>query len=164
MHLTHYHSASEYLSWEQMVIFNVWLRKWNAFCGILFRGRKLKRFVIRCKRERTLQTKIIAFKCKNLLRVRWNVTKERKIGEFGSWRQRKILIVASKFDKFCYRKFDKRRISFCTGFVERLRHAFIILRSWMVAMVILDFSVTRAKSQSETDKFLRLFLEFFQLL
>ena len=58
--------------------------------------------------------------------VRRNLTWEWKIGEFGSCRQIKIWIAALKFDKFCNRKFDKRRILFSTGFVERLRYAFII--------------------------------------
>ena len=40
-------------------------------------------------------------------------------------------------------------ILLCTGFVERLRYAFTILRGWMIT-IILDFSVTRAKSQIET--------------
>ena len=44
-----------------------------------------------------------------------------KRGGFGSCRQRKIWIAATKFDEFCNQKFDKRGILFCTGFVERLR-------------------------------------------
>ena len=49
-----------------------------------------------------------------------------KIGEFDSYRQRKIRIAALKFDEFYNRKFDKRKILFNTGFVERPRYAFII--------------------------------------
>ena len=36
-----------------------------------------------------------------------------------SGRQRKIWITALKFDEYCNRKFDKRRILISTGFVER---------------------------------------------
>ena len=63
-----------------------------------------------------------------------------------SRRQRKIWITALEFDEFCNWKFDKRRIPFNTGFEERPRYAFIILRSWMVT-IILDFSTTQGKSQ-----------------
>ena len=55
-----------------------------------------------------------------------------------------FLSAALKFDEFCNRKFDNL---FSTGYVERPRYTFIILRSWMIK-VILDFSVTQAKSQS----------------
>ena len=44
--------------------------------------------------------------------------------EVGSCRQRKIWIAALKFDELCNRKFDKRRILFNTGFIERPRYAF----------------------------------------
>ena len=62
-----------------------------------------------------------------------------------------IWIAALKFDEFCNRKFDKLRIPINTG-LERPRYAFIILWSWMVA-IILYFSVTQVKSQSDSFLF-----------
>ena len=47
----------------------------------------------------------------------------------------------------CNRKFDKRKILWNTGFVERPRYV-LIMRSWMVT-ILLDFSVTQVKSQSD---------------
>ena len=41
------------------------------------------------------------------------MTYEWKIEKFGLRRRRKTWIAASKFDKFCELKFDKRRILFC---------------------------------------------------
>ena len=38
---------------------------------------------------------------------------EWKIAKFGLCRRIKTWIAASKFDKFCEQKFDKRRILFC---------------------------------------------------
>ena len=89
-------------------------------------------------------------KCKHLLRVGGNVTEEWKIGEFGSCRQRKIRIAATKFDEFCNQKFDKRGILFCTGFVERPRYVFTILRGWMVQYHHSGFLRDSSKSQIET--------------
>ena len=41
------------------------------------------------------------------------MTYEWKIEKFGLCRRRKTWITASKFDKFCEQKFDKRRMLFC---------------------------------------------------
>ena len=69
----------------------------------------------------------MAFKCKYLLsdcEAKLDLGMENR----GIWlvRTDKDLNRSVKFDKFCNRKFDKRRILFSTGFVERLRYAFII--------------------------------------
>ena len=114
-----------------------------------FEAENFRGFFIRCKRKKTWQEKIIAFKCKYLLSdCEAKLDMGMEIGEFGLCGQKKIWIAALKFDELCYRKFDKHRILFSTVFVERPRYAFIILWKWMVT-IILDFSVTQAKSQSD---------------
>ena len=50
-----------------------------------------------------------------------------------------LLVQAKKFDKFCKRKFDKRRILFCAVFVDYICVYF--LRSWMFTIIV-DISVT----------------------
>ena len=62
--------------------------------------------------------------------------------EFGLCRRRKIWIAAAKFDKFCKRKFDKRRILFCAVFV----YCTCVLRSWMLTIIVISprFSGTLA--------------------
>ena len=54
-------------------------------------------------------------------------------------KRRKIWIAEAKFDKFCKRKFDKRRILFCAVFVDYICVYF--LRSWMFTIIV-DISVT----------------------
>ena len=44
------------------------------------------------------------------------MTYEWKIEKFGLCRRRKTWIAASKCDKFCKQKFDKRRMLFCAVF------------------------------------------------
>lgn len=46
--------------------------------------------------------------------VRRNVTYYLKVVEFGCAGERAIWIAVSKFDEFCKRQFNKRRILFCT--------------------------------------------------
>ena len=73
-----------------------------------------------------------------------------RMGNRGIWlvQAEKNLNHSVKIGWIWNRKFDKRRTVFSSGFVESLRYAFITLRSWMVT-IILNFSVTQAKSPSE---------------
>ena len=62
-----------------------------------------------------------------------------EIAEFCLCRRRKIWIAEAKFDKFCKRKFDKRRILFCAVFVDYICVYF--MWSWMFTIIV-DISVT----------------------
>ena len=83
---------------------------------------------------------MIALHCKHLLR---NCEAKRDIVIENSGiclrRRGKIWIAEAKFDKFCKRKFDKRRILFCAVFVDYICVYFIW--SWMFTIIV-DISAT----------------------
>ena len=59
--------------------------------------------------------------------------------KFGSCSRRKTWIAASKFDKFCKRKFDKRRILFCAVFGDYIRLFLTELDGYHNAGSLCDF-------------------------